>query len=296
MNPTPPLVLVFAGNDPSGGTGLTADILALASLGCHPLPVVTAIAVQDSAGLQEFQPVEPDWLEDQARLILEDMRVDAIKVGMVGSVENLTVIAEIASDYPEIPLILEPVLSTGHGDEFATDELVGALRELLLPHTLIVTANSIEARRLGSDDADEQVDMPLDAAAQRVLNCGCEYVLITGTHENTPKVTNTLFSNNGRVRADSWERLPGSFHGAGCTLTAAIAGAIASGVELSQAVRDAQEYTWQALSGGFRPGMGQIIPDRMFWARPSEEELAAVLQEEADQQADGDATDAPPAA
>ncbi|KAF0812430.1 Hydroxymethylpyrimidine/phosphomethylpyrimidine kinase [Andreprevotia sp. IGB-42] len=280
MNPTPPLVLVFAGNDPSGGTGLTADILALASLGCHPLPVITAIAVQDSAGLQEFQPVEPDWLEDQARLILEDMRIDAIKVGLVGSIENLTVIAEIASDYPEIPLILEPVLSSGESDEYSTDELIAAMRELLLPHTLIVTPNSIEARRLASDDADEQEDMPLDAAAQRMLNCGCEYVLITGTHENTPKVTNTLFSGNGRVRADSWDRLPGSFHGAGCTLTAAIAGAIASGVELSQAVRDAQEYTWQALSGGFRPGMGQIIPDRMFWARPSDEEVAAALAED----------------
>jgi hydroxymethylpyrimidine/phosphomethylpyrimidine kinase len=273
---------VFAGNDPSGGTGLTADILTLASLGCHALPVVTAIAVQDSAGLQEFQPVEPDWLEDQARLILEDMRIDAIKVGMVGSVENLTVIAEIASDYPDIPLILEPVLSTSNdSDEFSTDELVGALRELLLPHTLIVTPNSVEARRLGSDDADEQVELPLDAAAQRLLNCGCEYVLITGTHENTPKVSNTLFSGNGRVRADSWERLPGSFHGAGCTLAAAIAGAIASGVELSQAVRDAQEYTWQTLSNGFRPGMGQIIPDRMFWARPSDEDLAAAVDEAA---------------
>ncbi|WP_035054789.1 bifunctional hydroxymethylpyrimidine kinase/phosphomethylpyrimidine kinase [Andreprevotia chitinilytica] len=282
MNPTPPLVLVFAGNDPSGGAGLTADTLALASLGCHPLPIVTAITVQDSAGVQDFQPVDPDWLEDQARLILEDMRVDAIKVGMVGSIENLTVIAEIASDYPEIPLILDPVLTSGRGDEFSTDELISAMRELLLPHTLIVTPNSIEARRLGSDDPDEQVDLPLDAAAQRMLDCGCEYVLITGTHENTPKVTNTLFSGNGRVRSDQWERLPGSYHGSGCTLAAAIAGAIASGVEISQAVRDAQEYTWQTLSNGFRPGMGQLIPDRMFWARPGEDEIAEAAAKDDD--------------
>ncbi|KPC52158.1 bifunctional hydroxymethylpyrimidine kinase/phosphomethylpyrimidine kinase [Amantichitinum ursilacus] len=275
MIATPPLVLVFNGNDPSGGAGISADILTLASLGCHALPVITALTVQDSAGLQDIQAVEPDWLHDQARHILEDMQIDAIKVGLMGSVENLAVIAEIAADYPDIPLVLDPVLSSGTGDEFSTEELISAMRELLLPHTLIMTPNSIDARRLASDDPDEQEELPLDAAASRLLDCGTEYVLITGTHENTPKVVNTLFSRNGRVRADNWDRLPGSFHGSGVTLAAAIAGALASGAEIGAGVRDAQEYTWQTLSCAFRPGMGQFMPDRMFWARPSEEEEAA---------------------
>ncbi|MDR3429814.1 hydroxymethylpyrimidine/phosphomethylpyrimidine kinase [Silvimonas sp.] len=274
MIATPPLVLVFGANDPSGGAGLAADILTLASLGCHPLPVVTALTVQDTTGVQEFQPVEPDWLQDQARYILEDMQIDAIKVGMVGSIENLAVIAEIAADYPDIPLVFEPVLNSGH-DEPSGEELINAMRELLMPHTLIITPNSIEARRLASDDPDEQEELALDAAASRLLDCGCEYVLITGTHENTPKVNNTLFSRAGRTRSDSWDRLPGSYHGAGCTLASAIAGALASGAELPVAVRDAQEYTWQALSRAFRPGMGQFIPDRLFWARTGEEEEAA---------------------
>ena len=275
MIATPPLVLVFAGNDPSGGAGLTADTLTLASLGCHALPIITALTVQDTAGMQDIMAIEPDWLHDQARHILEDMQIDAIKVGMLGSVENLAVIAEIAADYPDIPLVLDPVFSAGGGDDFSTEELISAMRELLLPHTLIITPNSIEARRLGSDDPDEQEDLPLDAAASRLLECGTEYVLITGTHENTPKVVNTLFSRNGRVRADNWDRLPGSYHGSGATLAAAIAGALASGAEISAAVRDAQEYTYQALTNAFRPGMGQFIPDRMFWARPGEDEEAA---------------------
>lgn len=281
MNPTPPTVLVFSANDPSGGAGLMADVLTLASLGCHTLPIVTAMTIQDSAGVQEFHAVDSEIVDEQARFILEDIKIDAIKVGMVGSVENLAVIAEIASDYPDIPLILEPVFSMGRGEELSNEELISAMRELLLPHTLLVTPNNTEARLLASDDPDEQEEIPLDAAAQRILECGCEYVLIAGTHEKTPKVVNTLYSRLGRVRTDQWERLPGSYHGAGATLASAIAGALANGVDIGDAVHDAQDYTWQALSKAFRPGMGQFIPDRMFWARSSDEEIAAEIAEAA---------------
>lgn len=272
MSAKPPVVLVFAGNDPSGGAGLAADILTLASLGCHALPVVTAITVQDTAGVQDYIVTEPDWVEDQARLLLEDMQVDAIKVGMIGSIENLTVIAEIASDYPEIPLILDPVLASGRGDTLAEEEMIRAMRELLLPHTMIVTPNSIEARHLASDDPDEQEDLPLDVAAARLIECGCEYVLITGTHVNTPQVVNTLYTQLGRGASEAWTRLPGSYHGSGCTLASAVAGLIASGADVPTAVKEAQEYTWQSLAKGFQPGMGQFVPDRMFWARPAAEE------------------------
>ncbi|QLG89195.1 hydroxymethylpyrimidine/phosphomethylpyrimidine kinase [Chitinibacter bivalviorum] len=273
MTPTPPTVLVFAANDPSGGAGLMADILTLASLGCHALPIVTAMTVQDTAGVQSFQAVDSEFVDEQARFILEDIKIDAIKVGMVGSVENLAVIAEIASDYPDIPLILEPVFSMGRGEELSDEDLYSAMRELLLPHSFLVTCNSDDARKLGTDDPDEQEDLPLDAAAQRMLQCGCEYVLIAGTHEKTPKVVNTLYSAMGRVRSDKWERLPGSFHGAGATLASAMAGALANGADIATAMQEAQEYTFQAISNAYRPGMGQMIPDRMFWARPPAEEV-----------------------
>ena len=110
------------------------------------------------------------------------------------------------------------------------------------------------------------------AAAKRILEMGCEYVLITGTHENTPQVVNTLYGQQGVIRSDSWQRLPGSYHGSGCTLASAIAATLANGLDVPEAVREAQEYTWQTLNAGFRPGMGQHIPDRLFWAREAEAE------------------------
>lgn len=272
MTPSLPIVLVLAGNDPSAGAGLAADILTISSLGCHPLPVVTAITVQDTSGMEDFLAMEADWVSDQARFLLEDMQIAAIKVGVLGSMENLTVLAEIAADYPDIPLILDPVFSTGGGDEFADDEMIAAVRELLLPHTTILTPNSIEARRLASDDPDEQDGMTIDEAALRMRQFGPEYILVTGTHEHTANVSNTLFGPSGRVRVDSWERLPGSYHGSGCTLSSAIAAFLANGMDMSQAVREAQEYTWQSLKHAYRPGMGQFIPDRLFWARPKSDD------------------------
>lgn len=268
----PPIVLTFAGSDPSGGAGLQADIMTLSSMGCHPLSVVTAITVQDSAGVEDVLAIDANWVSDQARALLEDMPVAAFKIGLLGSVENIAAIAEILSDYPQIPLILDPVLSTGRGDELANEEMIVALSELLLPQTTILTPNSLEARRLAQDDDIEDDDPDLAECARRLIDSGAEYVLVTGTHETTPKVTNTLYREGGTVRADSWERLPGSYHGSGCTLASAIAANLANGLDIEDAVRDAQEYTWQALANGFRPGMGQYLPDRFFWAREAEQD------------------------
>jgi hydroxymethylpyrimidine/phosphomethylpyrimidine kinase len=261
----PPIVLAFAATDPSGGAGLQADVLTLASMGCHPLTVVTAATIQDTMGVEEIMALDAEWVADQARCVLEDMPVTAIKIGVVGSIENITAIAEVVSDYPEVPLVLDPVLASGRGDEFATEEMIAALRELLIPQTTIITPNSIEARRLVQEDGEEDLD--LAECARRLLAMGCEYVLITGTHENTTQVVNTLYGQEGVVRTDSWERLPGSYHGSGCTLASAIAATIANGLNIGDAVKDAQEYTWQTLKAAFRPGMGQHIPDRLFWAR-----------------------------
>src|SRR5438552_8180375 len=266
----PPLVLTFAASDPSGGAGVQADILTLASMGCHPLSVITAITVQDTMGVEALQPIDADWVADQARCLLEDMPVDAFKIGALGSVENITAIAEILSDYPDVPLVLDPVLASGRGDELASDEMLHALRELLLPQTTILTPNSMEARRLA--EADDNDEPSLSTCAQQLIETGCEFVLITGTHEPTPQVINTLYGKGGVVRTDSWQRLPGSYHGSGCTLASAIAAMLANGLELPEAVREAQDYTWHALQKAYRPGMGQWLPDRLFWAREGDAE------------------------
>ena len=269
--PTPPLVLSFAASDPTGGAGIQADILTLASMGCHPLSVITALTVQDTAGVDEILVIDSDWVADQARILLEDMPVAAFKMGMLGSVETIAIIAEILSDYPEIPVILDPVLTSGRGDEFATDDMIAAMRELIIPQTTIITPNSNEARRLALFESEDE-DISLPDCAARLIELGCEYVLITGTHENTPRVLNSLFNTDGVMQTDAWDRLPGSYHGSGCTLASAIAATLAYGQEMPQAVRKAQEYTHEALKAAFRPGMGQYIPERFFWAQDGQTE------------------------
>lgn len=261
----PPIVLTFAASDPSGGAGLQADILTLAAMGCHPLSVITALTVQDTTGVEGILAIDSDWVADQARALLEDIPVDAFKIGVLGSVENIAAIAEILSDYPDVPLVLDPVLASGRGDELASDEMTHALRELLLPQTTILTPNSMEARRLA--DIDDDDEPTLHACASRLVETGCEYVLVTGTHEATTQVVNTLYAKSGIVRSDTWPRLPYRYHGSGCTLASAIAAMIANGLALPEAVREAQDYTWHALEKAYRPGMGQHLPDRLFWAR-----------------------------
>ena len=272
MSESFPLVMSFAATDPSGGAGLQADILTISSMGCHPLLAVTAITVQDTSGVEDVMAIDPEWVADQARAMLEDVPVAAFKIGLLGSVENIAVIAEILADYPDIPLVLDPVLSSGRGDELANDDMLDAMCELLIPQATIITPNSIEARRLALDEDNEEDDPTLEECAKRILRMGCEYVLITGTHEQTPKVINTLYAERGVLRSDSWARLPGIYHGSGCTLAAAIAALLAQNVDIQEAVKEAQEYTWQTLRSGFRPGMGQHIPDRLFWARGEEDE------------------------
>jgi len=270
---SPPIVLSFAASDPSGGAGIQADLMTISSMGCHALSVITALTVQDTVGIDSVLCFDADWVDDQARKLLEDMPVDAFKIGLLGSSENIEAIARIVSDYPDIPLVFDPVLASGRGDELADDEMIAAIQSLLLPHTTVLTPNSIEARRLvcKSELGEDEGDLSLEECARRLLAFGCEYALLTGTHENTPQVVNDLYHASGLLRSDRWERLPGSYHGSGCTLASALAAGLAHGLEVDEAVREAQEYTWQALAAGFHPGMGQFIPDRFFWARKKED-------------------------
>jgi hydroxymethylpyrimidine/phosphomethylpyrimidine kinase len=267
-------VLSFAASDPTGGAGIQADLLTLASMGCHPLSVITALTVQDTAGVDEILVIDSEWVMDQARMLLEDVPVSAFKLGMLGSVESIAAIAEILSDYPDIPVILDPVLASGRGDELATDDMIAAMREMLIPQTTVLTPNSHEARRLALFESDEE-ELDLAACAKHLIDLGCEYVLVTGTHENTPRVLNSLYNEDGMVQTDAWDRLPGSYHGSGCTLASAIAAALAFGQDVPQAVREAQAYTYETLKAAFRPGMGQYIPERFFWAQEGTTEGSA---------------------
>ncbi len=255
-----PIVMTLAGNDPSGGAGIQADIEAIASMGCHAAPVMTALTVQDTQDIKEMVPVKPSLVAAQARAVLEDMPIAAIKIGLVASVEITEIIHTLLIDYPQIPVVLDPVLATGAGTAVTHTALIDAMLTLLLPLTTVLTPNSIEARRL-APEADS-----LDACAMALLSRDCCFVLITGTHEHSAQVTNRLYGSHRSLDTCTWERLPDSYHGSGCTLASAIAGLIAQGQDPQSATRQAQEYTWKTLRAGYRAGMGQLIPNRLFWA------------------------------
>ncbi len=263
MSSSPPLVLAFAASDPSGGAGLQADLLTIASLGCHPLSVLTAVTAQDTRGVNGLLALEPDWITRQARVVLEDMPVAAFKLGVLGSARNAAAVAAILEQHPRVPVVLDPVLASGRGDPLADRETVQVMRSALLPRTTVLTPNSLEARQL----ALAAPDAGLPGCARSLAALGCKYVLVTGTHESGAQVTNTLYDKDSRLREDAWPRLAGEYHGSGCTLASALAALLARGLVVEQAVREAQEYTWQTLSAGFSPGHGQSIPDRFFASR-----------------------------
>lgn len=260
-----PVVLVFSGLDPSGGAGMQADIEAIASMGCHAAPVITALTVQDTRNVSRFEVIDPLLLVEQARAVLDDLPVRAVKIGMVASAETAESIHGVLADYPDLPVVLDPVLAAAGGGTLAGRDLVAALTSLLIPRATVLTPNGPEARIL-APNADT-----LDACAQELLALGSELVLITGADEDTPTVENRLYGNLRKLETFSWERLPHQYHGSGCTLASAIAGLLAQGLEPFTAIHEAQEYTWETLRHGYRPGLGQHVPNRLFWAQSEEE-------------------------
>ncbi len=260
-----PVVMTLSGNDPTGGAGIQADIEAVASMGCHAAPVITALTIQDTAGVSRFDPIDPMVIIEQARAILEDMPIAAFKIGMIGSMENVEAIHSILVDYPKIPVVLDPVLSGGGGGSLSDPDVIDAIISMLIPQTTVLTPNSNEARILAAK-ADS-----LDACAQELLDMGAEFVLITGAHESTPTVENRLYAEHRCLETFTWERLPHSYHGSGCTLASTIAALLAQGLDPFSAAHEAQEYTWEALKNGYRIGMGQHLPNRLFWARDENE-------------------------
>lgn len=268
---TSPLILTFGASDPVGALGIQADLATFAAMGCHGLSVTTSLLVADTTSVEGMLSIDPDWVADQARGVLEDMPVTAFKVGTPGSIENIAVIAEIVSDYPDIPLILDPFSNGLPDPDGDNEEWRSALRELLIPQTTLLLLSAPQLARLAAtwrelgDEEEDSETLPPDAL--RLIEAGCEHVLITGAPCDPQEVSNLLFSDSGIVRHDHWPRLPGPYRGAGTTLSAAIAAMLANGLDVPEAVLEAQEFTNAALTHAQRLGMGKLIPDRFFWAR-----------------------------
>ena len=235
-----------------------ADIEAIAAAGCHSASAITCLTIQDTHNVQQLLPVAPRLFRQQAQAVLKDLPVAVIKIGLIGEIGVCQEIAALLQKYPQIPVVLDPVLAAGGGTELADGELLQSIRMELLPHVELATPNSLEARRISGRDG-------LQESAEEILTTGCKNLLITGAHESGGQVVNTLYQGSvNHQQPWEWPRLPGSYHGSGCTLAAAIAARIALGQPMLQAVTAAQEYTWKTLEQANHFGSGQALPNRFF--------------------------------
>jgi len=263
-------VLCFNANDPSGAGGLSGDVLAMGSVGAHTLPVVTGAYVRDTSGIQDFFPFDEEAVGDQARGIAEDVPIQVIKVGFAGSPENIALIAEMADDYDGVPVVAYmPNLSWWEDDKI--DDYLDAFRELLLPQTSVLVGHHSTLRRwLLPEWHGERNPGPRDIA-KAASELGVPYTLVTGLPLPEQHIDNVLATPETVIANEKFERIEAVFAGAGDTLSAALAALLATGMDLAEATTEALAYLDRCLDEGFRPGMGQIIPDRLFWALSDDE-------------------------
>ncbi|QEP42856.1 hydroxymethylpyrimidine/phosphomethylpyrimidine kinase [Ectothiorhodospiraceae bacterium BW-2] len=248
-------LLVVGGNDPSGAAGIAADIETISHYRLQPLPVVSALTVQNTVNVARVEPVAPDLLQQQIEAIYHDMAIAGVKLGLLGSVANVAVVRFWLERVRGSPVVLDPVLRAGGGGELAGEELAEALLTLL-PYVTLLTPNVSECCRLGGSS-----DVPL--AAKSLIDRGATAVLVTGTDSSTGEsVVHRLFRANGAERQWSCRRLPGVYHGSGCTFASAIAARLVLGDSLNDAIDEAQRFTWQALRQGEQLGQSQYHPQR----------------------------------
>ena len=266
QNQTSPLILTFGLSDPLGATGIQSDLAAFGALGCHGLSVTTGLLIADSARVEEAQEIDADWMVDQARLLLEDMPVAAFKVGALANIEQASAIAEIVSDYPDLPLILDPFLSSLPDSGLDDDDMLIALRQILVPQATVLLLSQVELARMAETWREGGGDM-VDADVAELTGMGCGYVLVTCTGAaggSQALRANTLYDGDGVVAQFDWHHLPGPFVGAGSTMSGALAAFVALGHAVPEAVRLAQDYTAGTLAHAQRFGMGKLVPNKFF--------------------------------
>ena len=263
-NTPSPVILCFSVHDATGASGIAADIEAIRSQACHAATVVTCLSVQDSQMISSLIPIDGDIIVQSARAVLEDMPVAAIKIGLIGSEEGAQAIHDILLDYPQIPVVFDPMLVGSNGMELAEDEVIDALHDLIIPLTSMITLSAQEAGML-IPEADNPAAM-----MNGLMDKGCDHVLLSGRRDASISVINRLYHNYRVIEEFEWPRLEHEYYGAGCTLSASLAALFGQGLDWMSACREAQNYCWQSLKYASRYGMGQYQPDRLYWMHEDE--------------------------
>lgn len=256
-----PVVMCLSGHDPSGGAGIQADIETINQLGGQVTSLISCLTVQNRHGLRSWQAVDPDLLRQQAAALFDDATPDALKLGALGSPDIAdvaeTLIQQTRKTQPTTPIVIDPVLSTGGGAPLSEAALAERLREQLLPLATIATPNHAELTQLVPHAKNPE------AAIQQLLDAGCAWLLLTGTDDGQEAIiVHRLYGPQGFSHSLNCPRLPGSFHGSGCTLAAALALFLARGLPVPAAVEKAQAYCWQCLADAASPAQGQALPRR----------------------------------
>ena len=269
-NPSPACILVANANDPSGAGGLTADIATIISVGGHAVSIVTGSYTRDTSEIFDHCSFDSESVTDQCRAALEDLPVQAIKIGFVGSPENIAALAEMTSDYAQLPVVsYMPNLSWWEDDRI--DQYLDAFQELMLPQTTVLVGNHSTLWRWLLPDWSSDASPTARDLAGAAAECGTPYTLVTGIPQPDQFVDNVLSSPNTVLCSGHFELFDATFTGAGDTLSAALTALIGCGCDLPEACSEAFSYLDSCLNAGFRPGMGHVVPDRMFWAEPEED-------------------------
>jgi hydroxymethylpyrimidine/phosphomethylpyrimidine kinase len=274
--PPPACVMSFNASDPTGAGGVAGDVSTIAAMGAHALPVVTSVVLRDTAEIFEHSALDADVVVEQARSVLEDVTIAAWKVGFLGSAECVSAVAEVLTDYPDVPLVAY-MANLAWVEEDEQQAYLDAYRELVLPQTEVLVGNHQTLTDfLLPDWSGERPASPRELAVAAAEH-GTRYVLVTSVLVPSSGgadqyIDNVLASPQGAITGEKFERFDVAFVGAGDTLSAALAALLASGAELHEAVGESLTFLDQALDAGFRPGMGNVIPDRFFWALPPGDE------------------------
>lgn len=251
----PPLVLCCSGHDPTGGAGLQADIEACLGNDARALTLVTALTVQNTHNVSRVQAVAPLLLADAAETLLADVQPHAVKLGLLGDVQQLPVLRALLERL-RLPVVLDPILRAGGGAQLLGRTLAVAMQEQLFGLVTVLTPNAAEARLLTGCER-------LPEAAEALLALGPEHVLITGGDEPGEEAVNWHYSRHHAPVRHAWPRLAQGFHGAGCTLASAIAARLACGSPVPEALAQAQAYTHEALRRAQPVGQGRWLPGRL---------------------------------
>lgn len=257
---TPPVILSLSAMDPSGCGGIQADIETAASLGCHCAPIATALCTTGVSATAETLAVDSTIIIEQARSILEDMPVKAIKIGFVGSVANAEAIHTILQDYSSLPVVIHPALCLWDEEQEEQADLPSAIASLLLPCAKLLISSYDEACAL-IKPGDTR-----DATAQALFNEGCSQLLLTQTHASSRKTESAWYDKSGLIQSYDWPQAAPTCHGSASTLASAASSFLAHGSSMQSALEQGQNFTWQAISAARQLGFGKPTPHRFFWA------------------------------